>query len=114
MKKPRASSGGARVLNRTRTLNLQIQRAITAALDVASLQYLCAFLYRQLVTALVTHLVLPPVAATLVIRFAGLGRYKNSRIGAYLIRYMTPFAQATRLVGDVITSTRPSGLRIVR
>jgi hypothetical protein len=38
-----------------------------------------------------------------VIRFADLEPYKTSRIGAYLARYMTPTAQATRLAGDLIT-----------
>ena len=34
---------------------------------------------------------------------AHLDSYKNSRLGAYLVRYMTPLAQAARLAGDLIT-----------
>src|SRR5260370_14817709 len=61
------------------------------------------FWQHQLVIALLTHFVPPPVASTMVIRFADLEPYKSSRLGAYLIRYMTPVAQATRLIGDLIT-----------
>ena len=45
----------------------------------------------------------PTLASFLVIRLADLEPYKNSRLGAYLVRYMTGTAQATRLVGDIIT-----------
>ncbi len=52
---------------------------------------------------LITHFVPPPVASALVMRFADFQRYKSSRIGAYLNRYMTPVAQAARLAGDLVT-----------
>ena len=57
----------------------------------------------QLVLGLVTHFIPPPIGSAAVIRFADLDSYKNSRLGAYLVRYMTPIAQAARLAGDLIT-----------
>ena len=44
------------------------------------------FWQHQLFIALLTHFVPPPVASTMVIRFADLEPYKSSRLGAYLIR----------------------------
>jgi hypothetical protein len=38
-----------------------------------------------------------------VLRYANLRNLKGSEIGLYLLRYMTPAAQATRLVGDLTT-----------
>jgi hypothetical protein len=62
------------------------------------------FLWRHdLVLGLVTHFVPPPIGSYLVMRFANLEPYKSSRLGAYLVRYMTGTAQATRLIGDLIT-----------
>ena len=61
------------------------------------------FWQHQLIIGLLTHFVPPPVASAAVTRFADLERYKNSRLGAYLVRYMTPVAQVTRLIGDLIT-----------
>ena len=57
----------------------------------------------QLVIGLLTHFIPPPIGSAAVIRFADLETYKNSRLGAYLLRYMTPIAQAARLAGDLIT-----------
>ena len=57
----------------------------------------------QLVIGLLTHFIPPPIGSAAVIRFAELDSYKNSRLGAYLVRYMTPIAQAARLAGDLIT-----------
>jgi hypothetical protein len=57
----------------------------------------------QLVIGLLTHFIPPPVGSAAVIRFADLEPYKNSRLGAYLVQYMTPIAQAVRLAGDLIT-----------
>ena len=57
----------------------------------------------QLVLGLLTHFIPPPIGSAAVIRFADLDSYKNSRLGAYLVRYMTPIAQAARLAGDLIT-----------
>jgi hypothetical protein len=45
--------------------------------------------FAQLIIVLLTHFVPPLVASALVIRFANFELYRNSRIGAYLIRYMT-------------------------
>ena len=52
---------------------------------------------------LLTHFIPPPIGSAAVIRFAYLDSYKNTRLGAYLLRYMTPIAQAARLAGDLIT-----------
>ena len=57
----------------------------------------------QLVIGLLTHFIPPPIGSAAIIRFADLETYKNSRLGAYLVRYMTPIAQAARLAGDLIT-----------
>jgi hypothetical protein len=57
----------------------------------------------QLVLGLLSHFIPPPIGSAAVIRFADLDSYKNSRLGAYLVRYMTPLAQAARLAGDLIT-----------
>ena len=57
----------------------------------------------QLVIGLLTHFIPPPIGSAAVIRFADLDSYKNTRLGAYLVRYMTPIAQAARLAGDLIT-----------
>jgi hypothetical protein len=57
----------------------------------------------QLVLGFLTHFIPPPIGSAAVIRFADLDSYKNSRLGAYLVRYMTPIAQAARLAGDLIT-----------
>ena len=57
----------------------------------------------QLVIGLLTHFIPPPIGSAAVIRFADLESYKNSRLGAYVVRYMTPIAQAARLAGDLIT-----------
>jgi hypothetical protein len=56
----------------------------------------------RLVIALLTHFIPPPVGSFAVIHFTNLEGYKNSRLGTYLVRYMTPAAQATRLLGDII------------
>jgi hypothetical protein len=57
----------------------------------------------QLVIGLLTHFIPPPIGSAAVIGFADLESYKNSRLGAYLVQYMTPIAQAARLAGDLIT-----------
>jgi hypothetical protein len=57
----------------------------------------------QLLLGLLTHFIPPPIGSAAVIRFADLESCKNSRLGAYLVRYMTPIAQAARLAGDLIT-----------
>ena len=56
----------------------------------------------ELVWGLLVHFVPPPIASALVIRFAGLERFANASVGTYLRRYMTPAAQAARLIGDLI------------
>src|SRR5262245_7060612 len=62
------------------------------------------FLWKhELVIGLVVHFVPPPIGSCLVLRFANLEPYQNSRLGAYLVRYMTRSAQVARLFGDFIT-----------
>jgi hypothetical protein len=60
------------------------------------------FWQHDLIIGLLTHVVPPPIGSFAVIRFANLEGRKHSRLGAYLLRYMTPTAQATRLLGDII------------
>jgi hypothetical protein len=67
---------------------------------VAAVVSLFFFWQHDLVVGLVTHLIPPPIGSFAVIHFANLEGYKNSQLGAYLLRYMTPIAQATRLLGD--------------
>jgi hypothetical protein len=57
----------------------------------------------QLAIGLLTHFIPPPIGSAAVIGFAELESYKHSSLGAYLVRYMTPAAQAARLAGDLIT-----------
>jgi hypothetical protein len=74
------------------------------ATDIAAAVASLYFLWQhELAVGLATHFIPPPVGSAAVIRFADLEPYKTSRIGAYLARYMTPTAQATRLAGDLIT-----------
>jgi hypothetical protein len=81
----------------------QVHPAKLAADIAAAVVSLYFFWQHDLVIGLLTHLLPPPIASFAVIRLANLEHYKNSRLGAYLLRYMTPIAQATRLIGDIIT-----------
>jgi hypothetical protein len=53
----------------------------------------------ELTLALVVMLVPPPIASFLVMRYVNLEPYRQSPVGRYLGRYMTPTAQAVRFVG---------------
>jgi hypothetical protein len=68
----------------------------------AAIVSLYFFWQHDLVVGLLIHLVPPPIGSFAVIRFANLEHYKNSQLGAYLLRYMTPTAQATRFLGNII------------
>ena len=81
----------------------QIHPAKLATDIVSAIVSLYFFWQHELLIGLITHFVPPPVGSFLVIRFAGLEPYKNSRLGRYLVRYMTPSAQGSRLLGDLIT-----------
>jgi hypothetical protein len=73
------------------------------ATDIGAAVVSLFFLWQhQLVIGLLTHFIPPPIGSAAVIRFANLESYKNSRLGAYLVRYMTPTAQLTRLAGDLV------------
>jgi hypothetical protein len=74
------------------------------ATDVAAALISFYFLWRhQLVIGLLIHFIPPPIGSAVVICAANLDHYRNSDLGAYLARYMTPMAQAMRLIGDLIT-----------
>ena len=81
----------------------QVHPLKLAADVIAAVVSLYFFWQHQLVAGLVTHLVPPVVASAAVLHFADLSPYKNSRLGAYLERYMTLTVQAIRLAGDLIT-----------
>jgi len=81
----------------------QVHPAKLATDIIAAIVSLYLFWQQELFIGLVTHFVPPPIASTAVIHFANLESYKNSRLGAYLVRYMTPTAQILRLAGDLIT-----------
>jgi hypothetical protein len=70
---------------------------------IAALVSLYFFWQRDLVVGLVTHFIPPPIASAAVIHFTNLEPYKDSRLGSYVARYMTPTAQGLRLVGDLMT-----------
>jgi hypothetical protein len=88
---------------REKILFHQVHPAKLATDVLSAVISLYFFWQHQLVIALLAHFVPPPVASAMVTRFADLEPYKSSRLGAYLIRYMTPVAQAARLIGDLIT-----------
>ena len=76
---------------------------VKLATDVASAFVSLYFLWHHaLIVGLLAHLVPPPVGSAIVMACVDLEPYKNSRLGAYLVRYMRPGAQAARLVGDLI------------
>jgi hypothetical protein len=81
----------------------QVHPAKLATDILASIVSLYFLWQHELVIGLLTHFIPPPIGSYFVIRFADLEWYKNSRLGAYLVRYMTATAQAVRLVGDLIT-----------
>ena len=71
--------------------------------DVAAAIVSFYFLWRhELILGLLLHFIPPPIASLIVMRYANLDGYKDSLLGAYLLRYMTSAAQAARLVGDLI------------
>jgi glucose dehydrogenase len=73
------------------------------ATDVAAAVVSLYFLWQhELALGLLIHFVPPPLASAAIMRFARLERYKNAPVGAYLLRYMTAWAQAARLLGDLI------------
>jgi hypothetical protein len=80
----------------------QVHPAKLATDIAAAVISLYLFWQYELVIALLTHFVPPPVGSAAVIRFANLEGIKISRLGAYLVRYMTLLAQATRLTGDLV------------
>jgi hypothetical protein len=80
----------------------QVHPAKLATDIAAAVVSLYFFWQHDFIVGLLTHLIPPPIGSFAVIHFANLEGYQNSRPGAYLLRYMTPVAQATRLVGDII------------
>jgi hypothetical protein len=73
------------------------------ATDIAAAVVSVIFLWQHSLTlGLLTHFIPPPIGSALVIRFGELESYKTSSFGAYLVRYMTPTVQMTRLAGDLL------------
>src|SRR5689334_6436527 len=68
----------------------QVHPAKLATDSIAAIISLYFFWQQELIIGLVTHFTPPPIASGAVIHFANLEPYKNSRLGAYLVRYMTP------------------------
>jgi hypothetical protein len=81
----------------------QVHPAKLATDIIAAIVSLYFFWQQEPTMGLVTHFIPPPIASGVVIHFANLEPYKYSRLGAYLVRYMTPTAQTLRLAGDLIT-----------
>jgi hypothetical protein len=76
---------------------------VKLATDVASAFVSLYFLWQHaLIVGLLAHLLPPPVGSAIVMACVDLEPYKNSRLGAYLVRHMRPGAQAARLIGDLI------------
>jgi hypothetical protein len=69
----------------------------------AAIVSLYFFWQHDLLAGIITHFVPPPIASFAVMRFVDLAPYKNSRLGAYLSRYMTRTAEGVRFAGDLIT-----------
>jgi hypothetical protein len=81
----------------------QVHPAKLATDSAAAVVSLYFFWQHRLVLGLLTHFNPPLVASAMVLRYASLQGYKGSRAGAYLLLYMTPAAQVTRSIGDLIT-----------
>jgi hypothetical protein len=87
---------------REKILFHQVHPAKLATDAVSAVVSLYFFWQHALIIGLLTHLVPPPVGSAIVMACVDLEPYKRSRLGAYLVRYMRPGAQAARLVGDLI------------
>jgi Putative peptidoglycan binding domain len=87
-----------------RILYHQVHPAKLAADIAAEVISLYFFWQHALAPALLTHFI-PPILASAVLLGSGkdFGNIQRSRLGHYLRRYMTPAAQLTRLLGDVVT-----------
>lgn len=82
-----------------RVLYHQVHPLKLATDIVAAIASLALLWSHQLGPALLIAFVPPVVVSAVLLRSADLKRYKASRLGAYLRRFMTPVAQALRLVG---------------
>jgi len=81
----------------------QVHPAKLATDIISAIVSLYFFWQQEFVVGLVTHFIPPPIASAAVVHCGNLEPYKSSRLGAYLVRYMTPTAQTLRLAGDLIT-----------
>jgi hypothetical protein len=81
----------------------QVHPAKLATDIISAIVSLYFFWQQEFVIGLVTHFIPPPIASAAVVHCGNLEPYKSSRLGAYLVRYMTPTAQTLRLAGDLIT-----------
>lgn len=62
------------------------------------------FWYQELVAGLIVAFVPALIVSLILIRFTDLERYKTSRFGRYVAKYMNRAAQATRLMGYVLAA----------
>jgi hypothetical protein len=87
-----------------RILYHQVHPAKLATDITAEIISLYFFWQHELAPALLIHIV-PPIVASAVLLGSGkdFGSVERSRLGSYLRRHMTPAAQLTRLLGDVVT-----------
>ncbi len=67
--------------------------------------FVAAYLFwqHQLVLALAIGLLPPPLVTAVVLRWANLEPYAQSRFGRYIKRYMTHLTEIVRLVGAAVT-----------
>ena len=79
----------------------QVHPAKLATDIIAAIVSLYFFWQHDLIVGLVTHFIPPPIGSAAVMHFANLEPYKNSRLGSYLARYMTP-ARLWRLTRSCI------------
>lgn len=63
---------------------------------------LCLFWQHELLPGIAVAVIPTVLVSFLVIQFADLYRYKKSRMGRYVHKYMTTEAQATRLFGFLV------------
>ena len=76
-----------------------LKLAADVGCEPASLYF---FWQHNFLPGLATHLV-PPIVATLwLIRYGDLEAYKNSKMGAYLLRHMTRTVEGIRFAGDIL------------
>jgi len=99
--KPRSPNGDGRDFAE-KTLIHQIHPAKLATDWLSA--FLAAWLLWQhhLMLGLAVGILPAPIATVLVMRLVDLEPYRDSAFGRYVLRYMTPLAQAVRLLGAAV------------